>query len=713
MSVKLYPHNEKAYAGVKRLLAEKGRAAVIHPTGTGKSYIAFKLVEENASARFLWLSPSEYIYRTQVEGLRRSAPEFPFPAVRFVTYARLMQMERAEIEALLPDYIILDEFHRCGAQMWGAGVERLLQTYPGAKVLGLSATSVRYLDNQRDMAEELFGGDVASEMDLGEAIVRGILPAPKYVTTVFRYQQDLGRWQKRVDSARAFGIRDEAQRYLDALRRALEQADGLDVIFQKHITDKAGKYIVFCASVEHMRQMRSHVPEWFGGIDAAPHCYTVYADDPGTSRAFASFKADESEHLKLLFCVDMLNEGVHVPGVSGVILFRPTVSPTIYKQQIGRALTAGDDATPLILDVVNNVESLQSIGAVQEEMATAIQRMYLAGEGTEVVTERFQVIEQVRDCGQLFEQLQQALTGTWEQYYQAASAYYAEHGDLNVPKKYVSNGLCLGSWITTQRLVRAGRQAGRLTEEQIARLDGIGMVWENRLETAWERHFRQAQAYYAEHGDLLVPVKYVAKDGFRLGKWISNLRDQYANGEQRTVLTQERIERLNAIGMQWDAHSVRWEQNYLEALRYYREHGDLNVPVKYRADSGFNLGMWIRNLRQARQGKSRQRMPTQEQIARLDAIGMQWDNRFDSQWDRAYQQAEVYFRKHGTLDMPVAYLTPDGFALGKWVRRQKYALRDIKRENSAVSGERTALLNKLGMDWGLERSESKSAALGN
>ncbi len=699
MGVELYPHNKKAYRAVRRLLEEKGRAAVIHPTGTGKSFIAFKLVEDNASARFLWLSPSEYIYRTQTESLLRGAPAFPISAIRFMTYARLMMLGEEEIIELSPDYIILDEFHRCGAEMWGQGVERLLRAYPRVKLLGLSATSVRYLDNQRDMAEELFGGDVASEMDLGEAIVRGILPAPKYVTTVFKYQQDLDYWQQRVNSARAFGIRDEAQKLLDALRRALEQADGLDVIFQHHITNKPGKYIVFCANVEHMREMRSHVPEWFGAIDREPHCYEVYSDDPSTNKEFAAFKVDESEHLKLLFCVDMLNEGIHVSGISGVILFRPTVSPTIYKQQIGRALTAGDAATPLILDVVNNVENLLSIGALQEEMATAIQRMYLTGEGAEIVTERFEVIEQVRDCRRLFAELERALTGTWEQYYQAASAFYAQNGHLRVPKKYVSNGLCLGSWITTQRLVRSGRQAGRLTEEQIARLDSIGMVWENRLETAWERHFKQAEAYYQEHGDLLVPVKYVTADGFKLGKWISNLRDQYANGEKRTVLTEERVQRLNAIGMQWDAHSVRWEQNYLEALRYYKEHGDLNVPVGYKTDTGFCLGAWVRNLRQARQGKSRNRPLTDEQISRLDAIGMQWDSRFDSQWAQAYREAEAYYLQHGTLDVPVAYVSPSGFALGKWISRQQYAKKSPEKSSSVLTPERVELLNQLGINW--------------
>ena len=62
--------------------------------------------------------------------------------------------------------IILDEFHRCGAKAWGQGAANLLKVYPQAMVLGLSATAIRYLDNQRDMSDELFDGNIASEMTL-------------------------------------------------------------------------------------------------------------------------------------------------------------------------------------------------------------------------------------------------------------------------------------------------------------------------------------------------------------------------------------------------------------------------------------------------------------------------------------------------------------------------------------------------------------------
>lgn len=157
--------------------------------------------------------------------------------------------------------------------------------YPDAKLLGLSATSVRYLDGQRNMADELFDGNVANEMTLGEAIVRGILPAPKYVVGIYSYQKELEKYQRRIQRAKSRPTRDAAQVYLDALRRKLEMADGLDVMFQKHMTDRSGKYLVFCANKDHMDELLCHVSQWFGGVDPEPHVYRAYSEDPETSQA--------------------------------------------------------------------------------------------------------------------------------------------------------------------------------------------------------------------------------------------------------------------------------------------------------------------------------------------------------------------------------------------------------------------------------------------
>ena len=695
VALRLFEHNEKAYHAAVRMMDQYGKAAIVHPTGTGKSYIAFKLIEDNPEKVVIWLSPSEYIFKTQLESLKKNDPGFPLSNVHFYTYAKLMCCTQAQLEKIAaqkPAYIILDEFHRAGAECWGESTVALLKLCPEAKLLGLTATNIRYLDNNRDMAEELFDGHTASDMTLGEAVVRGILPAPKYVTTVYQYQKTLAKYQARVDNLRAPGIQDVNQKYLDALRRALEQADGLDLVFQHHITQTSGKYIVFCANKEHMDEMISHVPEWFSGVNPDVVVYEAYSDDPNTDKAFADFKTDTSDRLKLLFCIDMLNEGVHVEGISGVILFRPTISPIIYKQQIGRALTAGDNSAPLILDVVNNFEGLCSIAGLQGEMQEAVHRLYANGEGDKIVTERFEVVEQVHDCRVLFEQLQASLSSSWNHYFSEASIYYAEHGSLNIPKRYTTPaGLSLGEWLTTQRRVRAGQIPGNLTEQQIARLDSIGMEWGNRNDAAWERGLEEARKFREQFGDLQVPAKYKTKDSYPLGKWINNARKRRNDG----MLTEERIRQLDQMGMIWSVFDAKWEQGYALAMNYAAKHGDLNVPVNYTTEEGEKLGAWILNQRTA----YAKEMLSQDQIGRLEKIGIYWGNRNDRQWNEVYQAAKRYFEANGNLDIPVAYISPEGYALGKWVRRQQYAYRNPEKSNAILSQERIELLDAIEMQW--------------
>ena len=713
MVLHLFEHNARAYQAAAAMLEQYGKAAVVHPTGTGKSYIAFKLIEDHPDAAFLWLSPSEYIFKTQLENLQKQVPDFVLGNVRFATYARLLfctEEQLAEITALHPAYIIMDEFHRAGAERWGESVRKLLELCPDAKLLGLTATNIRYLDNNRDMAEELFDGHIASEMTLGEAIVRGILPAPKYVTTVFRYQNELAKYQARVDSLRSPGVQDANQKYLEALRRALEQADGLDKVFAQHITETCGKYIVFCSGKEHMDEMVSHVPEWFAGVNKKVKIYKTYASDPEASKEFAAFKADKGEHLKLLFCIDMLNEGVHVEGISGVILFRPTVSPIIYKQQIGRALTAGATAAPLILDVVNNFEGLSSISGLQKEMTAAVQRLYANGEGDKIVTERFEVIEQVQNCRILFERLENSLSSTWDHYFAAASTYYAEHGNLKVPLRYKTpGGLSLGDWVQTQRQTRKEKRTfGTLTQQQIERLDGIGMVWETRSETAWARGLEAARRYRQQYGDLQVPSAYKDADGFALGNWIRNTRSRFGSGG----LKESQIRELDALGMVWNSIDAKWERCYAEAALYCEKHGSLNLTPKYVSPSGIRLGAWVENQR-AYYLKGEL---SDDKIRRLEAIGMLWEGRNDRQWLKAYEAAARYFQQYGDLNVPYQYVSPEGIRLGYWVVRQRAAYKgrfsiEKKTNRKPLSYERKRLLDAIGMNWheAAERTEQLHA----
>ena len=116
MALQLYPHNQTAYNAAMEMLEKEGQAAIIHPTGTGKSFLAFQLAFLHPDDIVLWLAPSEYIYRTQLKNLAGAmegfAPEM-LSNVRFMTYARLMG-ELDWLSGIHIGWIVLDEFHRAG-----------------------------------------------------------------------------------------------------------------------------------------------------------------------------------------------------------------------------------------------------------------------------------------------------------------------------------------------------------------------------------------------------------------------------------------------------------------------------------------------------------------------------------------------------------------------------------------------------------------------
>ena len=604
--IKLFEHNETAYISAIQMLTETGKAAVIHPTGTGKSFIAFKLCYDNADKKICWLSPGEYIFKTQCENLAAAGSAVP-RNIAFFTYAKLMLMTDAELEEIKPDYIILDEFHRCGAEMWGQGVKRLLNLYSDTPILGLTATNIRYLDNRRDMADEL------------------------------------------------------------------------DKVFAKHMPKRDGKYIVFCASFDHMNEMADKAKEWFAKVDTEPHIYKAYSNDPAASKAFSAFKADVSKHLKLLYSIDMLNEGINVDDIDGVILLRPTVSPIIYKQQIGRALSAGKKSNPVIFDIVLNIENLYSIGAVEEEMQIATAYYRSLGEESSIVNDSFSIYDEVKDCRELFSRLNDVLTVSWQTMFEQAKKYYSENGDLEVPARFITNdGYSLGHWIYNQRAVRKGQQTGNLSEEQIEKLNSIGMRWDLYTDYSWEKNFNAAKNYYEKNGHLDVPSRFVTRDGLPLGAWLSSLRTWKSSGIHPKYLSAERKKQLESIGMIWSKLDYYWEQNFSEALRYYRKNGDLLVPSNFVTDNGVRLGSWIFRQRKLHSGSCKGTPLTAEQTARLNSIGMVWEP--EDPWLMSFNLVKGYYKEHGNINISQSTVV-NGVWLGKWIAEQKKRLKSGKHSD--------------------------------
>ena len=118
--------------------------------------------------------------------------------------------------------------------------------------------------------------------------------------------------------------------------------------------------------------------------------------------------------------------------------------------------------------------------------------------------------------------------------------------------------------------------------------------------------------------------------------------------------------------------------NYEAAIRFYETHGHLRVTARYETPEGLKLGRWITNIRQKYHASSSGAL-TEEQIRQMEAIGMVWDEN-EAQWQHHFGCAAEYYDIHGNLDVPISYMTEDGFALGRWLTQMRTARRGKRQQ---------------------------------
>ena len=367
--LELQEHQQDAYNAVQKTYEQGNRAAVVIPTGCGKSFIALKLMEDNRDKNILFLAPTiairnqmynyiaKYIVGEEPTSERpaKKIAEEHFPNLKIRLYQTLLKVSDEKMEKYHADIIIMDELHRTGAEKWGEKVNTLLEKNPNAKILGLTATPERM--DEQNVIDKLFEGNISYELTLVEALRRRILKSPKYVKCDYVLGEYIEGLKEAIDSCSDEKTKSELQKKVEQMRRIVEEAEGIPQLFKNNIQKKDGKYIIFCKDKEHMELLKSKVSEWFGEIDSEPETYSVYSGETEKENNdnIKNFETSKSEHLKLLFCVDMLNEGVHIEGVSGVIMARPTDSRIVYLQQLGRALSSDPSGEQtIIFDLVNN-----------------------------------------------------------------------------------------------------------------------------------------------------------------------------------------------------------------------------------------------------------------------------------------------------------------------------------------------------------------------
>lgn len=686
MSMTLNPVNEAAFQKAVQSLETLNRAAVFHPTGTGKSCIAWKVVEAHPQTTFFWLvAGAQRLALRQAELTRYNGGTLP-GNVRFCDCEKLAAATPEQWMRLgeqKPGCIVLDCYHELSAVCWAQSVQKLLRMCPQAKVLGLGVPNGAPVCAA---AQELFADCIVSHMTVAEAMAAGTMPVPSaYAALLWPQEEELATLRARIKNLCMPKGDTSLRVQYEELSWSLRQVENLTVLLPRLLSDTSGHYLVLFESAAYQEKLGTELEQLLRTVDPAVRFYAADHACFADSAAVETFLSDTAPGPKVLLCVNAPGVQQPLAGLAGVILVRQSSLMSTFKQMLCRALVAAGSRSVPVFDLVAQFEGLGNGRTLQRDCTEAMTR---AGSKTP----GFRQERPMQQTYRLYGKLRREMEARWEVLCQAAADAAAKEGTLELPRSYtIHSGVPVGKWLELQRQVQAGQRPGRLTAEQAAKLEKLGIRWNHRLEAAWEKGFASAQKYRTEHGDLLVPVRYRDKNDFALGEWIVYNRQRYLGGN----LTQNRIERLEAIGMVWSTSNDLWEQNYAAATQYYLEHGDLEVPIKYETPSGFGLGVWLGAQRAAHKAGE---LP-QEQVERLDALGMDWTNRNDRKWMSLYDVAAAYYHEHGNLNVPSEYVTPDGVLLGKWVARQRYAYLNPDRSSARVTPERKALLDKLGMVW--------------
>ena len=686
MSMTLNPVNEAAFQKAVQSLETLNRAAVFHPTGTGKSCIAWKVVEAHPQTTFFWLvAGAQRLALRQAELTRYNGGTLP-GNVRFCDCEKLAAATPEQWVRLgeqKPGCVVLDCYHELSAVCWAQSVQKLLRMCPQAKVLGLGVPNGAPVCAA---AQELFADCIVSHMTVAEAMAAGTMPVPSaYAALLWPQEEELATLRARIKNLCMPKGDTSLRVQYEELSWSLRQVENLTVLLPRLLSDTSGHYLVLFESAAYQEKLGAELEQLLRTVDPAVRFYAADHACFADSAAVETFLSDTAPGPKVLLCVNAPGVQQPLEGLAGVILVRQSSLMSTFKQMLCRALVAAGSRSVPVFDLVAQFEGLGNGRTLQRDCTEAMTR---AGSKTP----GFRQERPMQQTYRLYGKLRREMEARWEVLCQAAADAAAKEGTLELPRSYtIHSGVPVGKWLELQRQVQAGQRPGRLTAEQAAKLEKLGIRWNHRLEAAWEKGFASAQKYRTEHGDLLVPVRYRDKNDFALGEWIVYNRQRYLGGN----LTQNRIERLEAIGMVWSTSNDLWEQNYAAATQYYLEHGDLEVPIKYETPSGFGLGVWLGAQRAAHKAGE---LP-QEQVERLDALGMDWTNRNDRKWMSLYDVAAAYYHEHGSLNVPSEYVTPDGVLLGKWVARQRYAYLNPDRSSARVTPERKALLDKLGMVW--------------
>ena len=689
----LYDHNLESYKKVREAFLSGERiVGIIHATGTGKTLNALQLALDNKDKNILYLTP----YNSIIEHIKEVIGENPnvdinrdFGHVKFMNYASLINMSKEELAELDVDMLILDEFHHIGAPVWGNRIDMLIETHPELLIFGMTAYSIRERGTayERDLAEEggdeLFSDKIVSTFDLVDAMLQGILPVPNYKSAHI----GLLELATKIENMAAKKITGNSQfdDFLKKLRdvKRLISSDDKALELLKDNVKPDGKYIYFCPvvfknGVNDIQTIMNQTKNYFLSLgykeeDLCFYTSSCYDADGGkTARKCFYNDVDSSGKnvngkLRIMFAINQYNEGVHAPNVDGVILGRETKSDIVFFEQIGRALSVRGDTFEKIKEYQTFSEA--EIVSLCEKKGITIND----GMTKDDMIERL-VAPVIIDLVGNYSFIRDLVTELKHRIRLYREIMPYNHRIVNITEN---------SYIVD------------FVEQNL--FETLVSIKEKFVKKTWEESYELAEKFYKKYNHLNINRDFKTDDGvnydefgYALGEWIFLQRSEAKRG----LMSQEKVELLNNIGMVWSSRKT-FKEVYELAKSFYIKNGHLRVPYNFKTDDGitysefgYNLSSWISNLRR----KKKKNILSNNEIKLLEEIGMEWN--VQKTWDESYEYAILYFKEFGNLDVPKGYLTIDGYNLYDWVRFQK-----DKYNRGELSEDKIILLEKLNIKW--------------
>lgn len=623
----LHEHNQKTYENICRMYG-KGiqRVAVVQPTGSGKSLLMAKLIEDNPDSRFFVLSTRHEINNQFKEKLDQEMLE----RSEFNIYCNMSNMKREVMELLQPDYIFLDEMHRALAKEWSKGINVLLEMYPNAKVLGLSATPIRYLDKCRNVAEELFSGNLACDMSLSQAILDGILPMARYVCGVYSYEKDAESLNKKIErSTNSPEEKKELLQQVKVLKENLDKGNGVSDIFRKYVSGNE-KFVVFLKNTKHLARMKPIIKKWF--IDAgfsSVRMYEVHCKNLDKDKEFQAFKDDTKDGIKLCLSVNMVSEGIH-GDINGVIMLRETISANMYFQMIGRAFSCGKKTIPLIFDLVANSQFITNAADISfpNELRGEIEKRkneckkenkdYEVG----FDVDEFIIMDQFMDVVSGFKAIEERLQGSWDLYIRALTQFKEREGDCDVPSKHIEivDGVDvkLGSWVSIVR------RSAWLIKEREMQLEELNFIWD-ALKYRFENNVKAIAKYYEKF------KKYPSKKSEdleikKLGIFLYTMKTSMRN--INNIYPEWKKEIINKYLPEFscETETDKAFNKFIYYAKLYKErYGHLNLKPKDVID-GYNIGYNMYSV-------SYYKLLSEGQKKKLEELGIHLGSKYQKQFE--------------------------------------------------------------------------------